>query len=84
MICKKIVIASNVKCGKETQIIDLLHLIQTIFQKKSDIIYDKKRDIDNIRRRVINIDKAKSLLNWEPEYTMKQGLIKTVKWFKRD
>src|SRR5207253_396032 len=33
-----------------------------------------RRDIDNIRRRVVNIEKIRRELRWEPDVTVEQGL----------
>lgn len=70
----------NVATGTETSVNYLLAIISQHLHKHSNIINGKKRDIDNIRRRVINIDKAKDTLNWEPEQTLYQGLLTTINW----
>jgi UDP-glucose 4-epimerase len=41
-----------------------------------------RRDIDNIRRRVVNIEKIRHMLRWSPQVTMDRGLEQTVKWFE--
>ena len=73
----------NVASGIETRVNQLHELINNLGQYWIEPTYDKKRDIDNIRRRVINIDKAKALLNWEPDYNLVQGLGETIKWYKK-
>ena len=37
-------------------------------------------DIDNIRRRVVNIEKIRRLLRWTPSTTLNDGLAKTKEW----
>jgi nucleoside-diphosphate-sugar epimerase len=32
---------------------------------------------------VANIDKARSLLDWSPQYSLAEGLKKTIEWFKQ-
>jgi UDP-glucose 4-epimerase len=39
-----------------------------------------RRDVDNIRRRVVNIEKARRALRWIPEVTLDEGLRRTVEW----
>lgn len=33
---------------------------------------------------VADISKAKKLLNWQPEHKLEEGLINTIKWFKKN
>jgi UDP-glucose 4-epimerase len=40
-----------------------------------------RRDIDNIRRRVVNIEKARRMLHWVPQVRMQRGLDFTAEWF---
>lgn len=70
----------NVATGIETSINDLAgHVIECVSEdrynyKKQSPIYIDRRDIDNIRRRVLNIEKIRRKLGWTPKYTLKQGL----------
>jgi nucleoside-diphosphate-sugar epimerase len=41
-----------------------------------------RRDIDNIRRRVVNIEKIRHMLRWSPQVTLDRGLEQTVRWFE--
>ena len=41
-----------------------------------------RRDIDNIRRRVVNIEKIRHMLRWSPQVTLDRGLERTVRWFE--
>ena len=40
-----------------------------------------RRDVDNIRRRVVNIEKIRRMLRWTPQMTLERGIAKTVDWF---
>ncbi|HWP42509.1 MAG TPA: hypothetical protein VNO14_04690, partial [Blastocatellia bacterium] len=44
--------------------------------------YVDRRDIDNIRRRVVNIEKIRRELRWVPSVTIEQGLRRTYEWLK--
>jgi nucleoside-diphosphate-sugar epimerase len=39
------------------------------------------RPIDKIHRRCLDIRKAKTLLNWEPRFTLAQGLPMAIEWY---
>ena len=41
-----------------------------------------RRDIDNIRRRVVNIEKARRMLRWAPQITLSTGLERTADWMR--
>jgi nucleoside-diphosphate-sugar epimerase len=42
--------------------------------------HTNRRDIDNIRRRVVNIEKTRRALRWVPNFTLETGLKNTVQW----
>lgn len=63
--------------------------IARVIQKCSS--HELKIDIGGFQPRswdtnfwVANISKTKSLLNWEPKYTLEEGLSKTYKWFSKN
>jgi len=70
----------NIATGMETSIINLANNIDISCDIYSDIEYIDRRDIDNIRRRVLNIEKARKKLGWMPKTTLSQGLELTKKW----
>ena len=51
--------------------------------KPIDIQHIDRRDVDNIRRRVVNIEKARRMLRWTPQITLERGLASTAEWFVR-
>jgi UDP-glucose 4-epimerase len=42
-----------------------------------------ERDIDNIRRRMIGIEKIHERLSWSPKIGMKEGIALTLEWYKK-
>ena len=38
------------------------------------------RDVDNIRRRVVNIEEIRRMLRWSPQFTLERGLEQTAAW----
>jgi UDP-glucose 4-epimerase len=72
----------NVGCGFETSINVLAEKIIKITNSNSKIIKVDKRDIDNIRRRSVNIESIRRSLKWQPKFTLDNGLDLTYNWIK--
>jgi UDP-glucose 4-epimerase len=72
----------NVGTGREVTVNQLARLIIEITGAKVDPAYVDRRDIDNIRRRVVNIEKIRRELRWIPTFTVEQGLRRTYEWLK--
>jgi UDP-glucose 4-epimerase len=70
----------NVGTGKETSVNELVARIIEITGKKTQPSYIDRRDIDNIRRRVLNIEKSRKVLRWGPTRTLENGLRETYEW----
>jgi UDP-glucose 4-epimerase len=70
----------NIGTGKETSVRELASLVLEISGKNMKPIFIDRRDIDNIRRRVLNIEKVRKHLKWIPNTTLGDGLKKTYKW----
>ena len=41
-----------------------------------------RRDIDNVQRRVLNIEKARRVLRWIPKLDLQRGLRLTYEWLR--
>lgn len=72
----------NIGTGIEVSVNNLAELIIKMTSSKSTVEHINRRDIDNIRRRVLNIEKIRHHLKFFPEYPLKDGLNKTIEWFK--
>jgi len=70
----------NVGTGIETSINELARLIGQAVERPITIEHIDRRDIDNIRRRVVSIEKARRMLRWSPQVTMLDGLGRTAAW----
>ena len=64
----------------ETNIKDLVNLLCDIMQYKGKIIWDKTKP-NGQPRRCVDTTLAKSILNWQPAYTLEQGLRHTIGWY---
>jgi UDP-glucose 4-epimerase len=73
----------NVGTGRETTVNQLAETIVRICGRETRPKHLDRRDIDNIRRRVLNIEKARRELRWVPEMTLNSGLRATHDWLLR-
>ena len=64
----------NVGTGIEITVNQLAELVQDLTHSASRIENVNRLDIDNIRRRVLNIEKIRRELRWTPQYTLEHGL----------
>jgi UDP-glucose 4-epimerase len=71
----------NVGTGIETSVNALAEAIGAALGKSVDVQHIDRRDIDNIRRRVVNIEKARRMLRWTPQVVLDRGLAQTADWF---
>ena len=72
----------NTGSGNEISINSLAKKIIKITDSKSKVEHVDKRDIDNIRRRAVNIEHIRRVLRWNPMYTLDKGLEATYEWLK--
>ena len=70
----------NVGTGVETRVNELAAALIKITGSNVLPGHTDRRDVDNIRRRVVNIEKTRRLLRWIPEVTLEEGLRRTVEW----
>ena len=59
-------------------------LVALISENVKDLVVNNipERDIDNIRRRMIDIEKIHQRLGWTPRVGMQQGIELTMGWYK--
>ena len=71
----------NLGNPSEFTISELAQEVRKLVNPNIDIIY-KPLPEDDPQKRQPDITKAKEILNWEPKVAFRQGLSKTVDWFK--
>jgi len=71
----------NVGTGTETSVNTLAKLIN---EKVGNLHIENvpERDIDNIRRRSIDIEKIHQRLGWSPKINMQKGIDLTIDWYR--
>ncbi len=72
----------NVGTGIETTINDLARMVGEAVERQVEVVHVDRRDIDNIRRRVVSIEKARRMLRWSPQVTLAEGLRRTADWMR--
>jgi GDP-L-fucose synthase len=71
----------NLSAGRETSIADVVHALADITQFKGQIVWDSSRP-DGQSRRLFDVSKAKRELNWQARTSLRDGLAKTVAWYR--
>jgi NAD dependent epimerase/dehydratase len=79
--------AINIGTGQEISVEKLAELIIGLINPNTNIVLDeaRKRPIDSeVERLVCNNNLIKSITGWKPEVSLKEGLSKTIEWFKNE
>jgi UDP-glucose 4-epimerase len=75
----------NIGTGQETSVNLLANQLKNIAQNEglnvSEIIYKDAR-LGELQRSVLNITRAKEILNWQPEISFENGIKETMESFK--
>jgi nucleoside-diphosphate-sugar epimerase len=74
--------AINVGSDVETPIIELAELINEVTGNKAGIEFKQRPNWDSVLRRHPNLEKAKSLLNWAPNTSLRNGIDRYYLWLK--
>jgi UDP-glucose 4-epimerase len=72
----------NLGTGIETSINELVKKIGVLMGSDIEPVHVDRRDIDNIRRRVLNIERIRTRLRWLPQVSLEEGLGRTVRWYE--
>lgn len=79
--------AINIGNNNEISIRNLANLIAKIMEVNIVIDKDTKRIRpvkSEVTRLIADNSKARKLLKWSPEYSLEEGLEKTIEWFKKN
>ena len=78
-------ISSPVNLGnpQEIKIIELAQLINSMFGDMSKITFHPLPEFDPTRR-CPDISLAKSKLGWEPKISLRDGILKVIKWMEKE
>lgn len=74
----------NIGNPSETSILDFANVINELVGNKAGINFlPDKRLGDDPQRRQPNITRARTILNWEPKMDLRDGILKTIPYFKK-
>jgi len=71
----------NLGNPQERTVLELAHLIKKLTASESEIVM-KDLPVDDPKRRLPDISRAKKLLDWTPEKDLVEGLETTIAWYK--
>jgi len=71
----------NIGIPEEISLLDFAKEIIELTGTSSDIVFDPL-PVDDPKQRQPDITKAKELLGWEPKVSRREGLMKTIEYFK--
>ena len=72
----------NIGNPEEYSILELASIVKEICKSSSEFAY-KELPVDDPKCRRPDISKAKEILDWQPKIGIREGLKKTIKWFKK-
>jgi NAD dependent epimerase/dehydratase len=73
----------NFGSGQEVSIGELADKITTLIGKDVEIVFDATRirpEKSEVERLLADATKAKELLGWEPQFSLDEGIRKTIEW----
>lgn len=73
----------NIGVGQDISIYDLAHLISELIEFKGDIIFTGEVS-DGQPKRLLDVSRAKRILDWEATIPFRDGLIKTIEYYKNN
>ena len=73
----------NAGTGNSVTIKHLAECILDVCESKSEIVYKEKRNWDEVEKRVSDTTKSFNTFGYESKTSLKDGLKKTVEWYRR-
>lgn len=74
----------NISTGKATTIAELAQMVSCIMGNQDSIKYLEMRNWDQTIVRTADIEKAKTLLGYNPQYDLAKELNVTIKWYQKN
>jgi len=72
----------NLGNPEEHTVLEYAKIIKKLTSSKSKIVFEEPLPQDDPKKRKPDIEKAKRLLGWQPKTSLKEGLKKTIDYFK--
>lgn len=71
----------NIGTGVGTSVVELARLLQRAAGSDAEIVFAPRRPGEQ-QESFLNVDKARAVLDWEPQVSLADGLAKTFAWAK--
>jgi len=75
--------AYNIGTGESTSVRELAEMIQDLTDTSSDIVHTESREGD-IDHSIADISKAEDHLDYQPKFSLKDGISRTIDWWKEN
>lgn len=73
----------NIASSVETEIVAMANRVNELVGNKAGLVYTDRRKWDTKSRLLASIDKAKTLMGYQPTTDFNQGLMQCISWFKQ-
>ena len=70
----------NIGTGIGTSIKELAEIVARLTGFRGEIVWDTTRS-DGVLRKVLDVSRMESILNWKPPTSLEAGLSKTIRWY---
>jgi UDP-glucose 4-epimerase len=74
----------NIASGAETSLNDLAHALLRIMESPLAPEYGPERTVNNVRRRLADVSRAREALGFEARITLDEGLRRLVEWWREE
>jgi len=74
----------NLASGEETRIIDLANMINAQVGNKAGVAFAARRKWDTKSRLLASVDRARSLIGYQPNTPFAEGLNRAIAWFREN
>ena len=71
----------NIGNDRETTVLEMAEKVLDITGSRSEITFHPLPQDDPLRRKPV-IERARAVLNWQPKVALKDGLARTIEWYK--
>lgn len=71
----------NIACGQRTTLNELVEMVNEIAEQETGVDYRDEREGD-VKHSLADISKANKYLNYDPKYSVLDGMRITVDWYK--
>ena len=71
----------NIACGSNTNLLELVQMINEILEKEVKPEFHSRRPGD-VKHSLADITKARDLLGYKAEISFREGLTETIEWYK--